>query len=115
MSNIDMGEMVQDLRLLRPALQEDVLVVKDPLHTVVANRTLLQQCLSNLFDNALKFMTPGTKPRITLWTEKVKASETQPWQVQSTVMNPSGYSNEQGTNVTAVANTRSTRLPRMLS
>ena len=90
MGNIDLAEMVQDLRLLRPVLQDDVLIVKDPLHPVLANRTLLQQCLSNLFDNAIKFMTPGAKPRIVLWTEKVQTSDRQPLPFQSLIMNPTG-------------------------
>jgi signal transduction histidine kinase len=72
---IDLDELVQDLRVLRPALQEDVLIVEKPLVPVLANRTLLQQCLSNVFDNALKFVPPATKPRILLWTDKVNASE----------------------------------------
>jgi signal transduction histidine kinase len=80
---IDLAEMIQDLRLLRPALQEDVLTVREPLHQVLANRTLLQQCLSNLFDNALKFTTPGAKPRILFWTEKVDAATSQPLQFKA--------------------------------
>ena len=85
LSTVNLAEMIQDLRLLRPGLQEDILIAKEPLHPVLANRTLLQQCLSNLFDNALKFMTPGTKPRIAFWTEKVDASESQPLQFDSLV------------------------------
>jgi len=36
---------------------------------VQAHRTFLQQCLSNLFDNALKFIAPGVTPRLVVWTE----------------------------------------------
>ena len=32
-------------------------------------RTLVQQCLSNLFDNAVKFVTPGQRPRIVVRCE----------------------------------------------
>jgi signal transduction histidine kinase len=102
--SINLAEMVQDLRLLRPALQEDILIVKEPLSLVFANRTLLQQCLSNLFDNALKFMTPGTKPRILLWTEKVDASENQPLQFNSFV-----FSKSQGPIASTVESSTKTR------
>jgi signal transduction histidine kinase len=71
LTSVDMSELVQDLKVLRPALQDDVLVVREPLHRVLGHRTLLQHCLSNLLDNALKFVTPGVKPRIVLWTELV--------------------------------------------
>jgi signal transduction histidine kinase len=73
LTNIDLLELVQDLRVLRPALSDEVLKVKQPLHPVIAQRTLLQQCLSNLIDNALKFVPPGVMPSITVWTELVCA------------------------------------------
>ena len=49
---IELTELIQDIVLLTPALQDDVLVVHPPLHRAWGQRTLLQQCLSNLFDNA---------------------------------------------------------------
>ena len=62
---VDVAEIVQDIVLLTPELQNGVLTVAAPLGQVWAQRTLLQQCLSNLFDNALKFIAaPGTKPKI---------------------------------------------------
>lgn len=39
------------------------------VHTVLANRTLLQQAIQNLMDNAVKFMAAGTRPQIRLWSE----------------------------------------------
>jgi signal transduction histidine kinase len=66
----EIGEILQDIRLLRPALHEEVLEVKQPLEPVLAQHTLLQQCLSNLLDNALKFTPPGKMPHIVVWTEK---------------------------------------------
>lgn len=67
---IEIGEVLQDIRLLRPSLHEEVLEIKHPLVPVLAQRTLLQQCLSNLLDNALKFNSPGNLPHITVWTER---------------------------------------------
>jgi signal transduction histidine kinase len=86
LTRIDLGELLQDLRILRPALQEDVLLVREPLESVVANRTLLQQCLSNVLDNALKFVQPGRKPRIVVWTSKVNASEKEVVQFQPALL-----------------------------
>ena len=82
LARVNVSELVQDLRVLRPALQDDVLFVKEPLHPVVANRTLLQQCLSNLLDNSLKFMAPGTKPRIVFGPKKIHVSERQILEMQ---------------------------------
>ena len=67
----EIGEILQDIRLLRPSLHEEVLEVNHPLEPVIAQPTLLQQCLSNLLDNALKFTAPGKMPHIVIWTEKI--------------------------------------------
>lgn len=69
LTRVDLGELVDDIVLLTPAIQEDVVVVRPPLGAVWAQRTLLQQCLSNLFDNAAKFTAPGVSPRIVVRTE----------------------------------------------
>jgi len=37
---------------------------------VIANRTFLQQALANLITNAIKFVTPGTKPRVRILLEE---------------------------------------------
>lgn len=72
---VDVDELVQDILSVTPPLQDGVLTVQPPLGTVWAQRTLLQQCLSNLFDNALKFAKPGTKPSIVIRSElRAKAS-----------------------------------------
>ncbi len=53
-----------------PGLQAPgVLTVRSPIHDVVGNRTMVQQCLSNLLDNALKFVEPTETPRIIVWSE----------------------------------------------
>jgi PAS domain S-box-containing protein len=40
-----------------------------PLAPVRANATALTQCVSNLVGNAIKFVTPGMKPYLRIWTE----------------------------------------------
>jgi signal transduction histidine kinase len=67
---IDVDGLVSEIVAHIPALQQPgVLTVQAPLHPVIGNRTMLQQCLSNLLDNALKFVSPDDPPRITLWSE----------------------------------------------
>lgn len=68
---IDVAEVVHDLIVMTPALQGGVVTVGPALGTVLAQRTLLQQCLSNLFDNAIKFATPGLPPHIVVRTERI--------------------------------------------
>ena len=49
-------------------LQLDIL---RPLPTVRGHSTLLAQVVINLLTNAVKFMAPGTAPRIRVWTERL--------------------------------------------
>lgn len=64
-----LDELVEELVAITPALQNGVLTVEPPLGMVLAQRTLLQQCISNLFDNALKFARPGVPLRILVRSE----------------------------------------------
>jgi signal transduction histidine kinase len=45
------------------------LVVRDGMARVLANPTLLGQCLSNLLNNAFKFSASNLPPRVEVWTE----------------------------------------------
>lgn len=69
LSPVDLAELVNEIVVVTPALQDGVLTVRDTLGVVRAQRTLLQQCLTNLFDNALKFARPNVPPRIVIRTE----------------------------------------------
>lgn len=40
------------------------------VHRVMANETLLNQIIQNLMENAAKYVAPGVKPDIRLWTEE---------------------------------------------
>src|SRR5207244_2007734 len=44
--------------------------VNEPLLPVQANAVMVEQVLVNLFDNAMKFVTPDVPPRLEIWTEK---------------------------------------------
>ncbi len=67
---VNVSELVKEIVTHTPALQRPgALNVEQPLHPVIGNRTMLQQCLSNLLDNALKFVSADAPPRITLRSE----------------------------------------------
>jgi signal transduction histidine kinase len=72
---VDVREVVQEIVALTPALQNGTVNVQLPLGHVLAQRTLLQQSLANLFDNALKFMPPGKRATIMVRGEMRPASE----------------------------------------
>jgi signal transduction histidine kinase len=44
--------------------------IVQPLGAVSANAAALTQCVSNLLGNAIKFVAPGVKPAIRIWTER---------------------------------------------
>ncbi len=43
--------------------------IQHPLLPVVGNTALLTQCISNFLGNAVKFVAPGTRPEVKVWTE----------------------------------------------
>jgi signal transduction histidine kinase/PAS domain-containing protein len=65
---VDLDELVTDVLSLLSSAKVHV-TVRRPLHRVMAHKSSLQQCISNLIDNALKFTKEDVPPRITLWTE----------------------------------------------
>ena len=46
------------------------IAIKSPLPRVMGNEASLVQCLSNLLDNAVKFVAPGVKPRVRIYAEE---------------------------------------------
>lgn len=44
--------------------------VAHPLTPVLGHAASLNQCVSNLLANAVKFVAPGTRPRVRVWTEQ---------------------------------------------
>jgi signal transduction histidine kinase len=45
------------------------IVLQGPFPRVVGNEAMLTQIFSNLMGNAVKFVSPGVKPRLKLWAE----------------------------------------------
>jgi signal transduction histidine kinase len=58
-----------------PSLHPDKadIICKTPLLPVLAHDASLTQCLSNLMANAVKFVEPGMRPHVTIWTEAIES------------------------------------------
>ena len=77
---IDPGGVVEDVIIMNASLHEPhaTVAIVRPLHSVMAHPTLFTQCVSNLLDNAAKFVAPGVKPRIIVRTEIITAEAPHP-------------------------------------
>jgi PAS domain S-box-containing protein len=68
---VDVDRVARELIAERPELQlprADV-TVPEPLPAVVGHEATVIQCLSNLLDNAVKFVPPGTLPKVCISAE----------------------------------------------
>jgi len=68
---VQVEDILHNVMAMNPALQapRTMVAVVRPIHTVIAQPTLLGQCLSNLLDNAVKFVVPNVVPRIVIRSE----------------------------------------------
>jgi PAS domain S-box-containing protein len=75
LSSIDPNVVVEDVTIMNLALREPhaTIAIVRPLHNVLGHPTLFTQCISNLLDNAAKFVAPGVKPRIIVRSEVIGA------------------------------------------
>jgi signal transduction histidine kinase len=71
-SAIDLSQAMADTLSLGGARLSSCVNVTQPLHAVLANRTLVGQCVSNLLENALKFCRPGIAPIVKVWSESIE-------------------------------------------
>jgi len=69
---IEVDKLILDIITQYPGLQSPQAEVKieGELPLVRANEAALTQCLSNLLDNAVKFVAPGVTPRVTVSAER---------------------------------------------
>jgi PAS domain S-box-containing protein len=67
--NLDklVDEIIKDYPNLQPP-KADIEVLK-PLQPVTGNEAFLTQCISNLLSNGVKFVKPGDRPRVRVWTQ----------------------------------------------
>ena len=68
LEKVDLEESIGAVLSLLPDAYQHVVVIK-PLHSVLGHRGLVQQCIGNLVDNALKFVKEGETPKVKIWTE----------------------------------------------
>lgn len=71
LSRIELDSLIDEILAMRLPEVRSSTKVSTPLLPVRANRTLLQQALANLVDNAIKFVQPNAPPRISIFTESV--------------------------------------------
>ncbi len=74
---IDLDRLVRDIMESYPEWQPPnaQIQIENPLPVVQGNQAWLTQCLSNLVNNAVKFVAPGVKPQVRIWAEEVIAAE----------------------------------------
>lgn len=68
---VDLSTLIGPIVDSNPALQppQAALSIDRELPLVLGNHAILTQCLSNLLNNAVKFVAPGTMPQIRLWAQ----------------------------------------------
>lgn len=71
---LSLDDLVKDLVHATPALHDGTVRIQSPLGSAWGQRTLLQQCFANLFDNALKFAAPDRPARIQVSAERREPS-----------------------------------------
>jgi PAS domain S-box-containing protein len=69
---MDVGKLIWDIIQKRPELQppQAEITVASPLPEVMGNEASLIQCFINLLDNAVKFVAPGVKPQVHVYSEQ---------------------------------------------
>ena len=80
LSPIDVDALVRTLVAERPELGPDraEIRIEGPLPPMLGHEATFSQCLTNLLGNAVKFVRPGTRPRVRVWAEErmIETAET---------------------------------------
>jgi signal transduction histidine kinase len=68
---VSLDDLVRDLLGERPESERATMSIeaRHPLAPVIGHPALLTQCLSNLLENAIKFVAAGARPLIKIYTE----------------------------------------------
>jgi PAS domain S-box-containing protein len=69
---LDFGALTRGILESYPQFQSSSVQVEleGSFPRVLANEAALTQCISNLLNNAVKFVAPGTQPRVRIWSER---------------------------------------------
>jgi signal transduction histidine kinase len=70
---VNVQELLRGIIESYPAFQPPQVEIKieAPLPLMQGNEAALTQCFSNLLGNAIKFVPPGTRPRVRVWAERM--------------------------------------------
>jgi signal transduction histidine kinase len=70
---VDLDRLVHHLIATYPEWQppDTEIRIEGRFPTVLGHEGFLTQCVSNLVSNGVKFVPPGTKPRIRIWSETI--------------------------------------------
>jgi signal transduction histidine kinase len=73
LESIDIEKLIRELILQHPILNQSqsFIQIVSPLPSVIGDAPSLEQCISNLLTNAVKFMRFGVEPKIVISAEKV--------------------------------------------
>jgi signal transduction histidine kinase len=69
LSAVEIAPIIEEILNLRDPAVRQAITLRSPLHAVRANPALLQHVISNLVDNAVKFVEAGRAPNISIYTE----------------------------------------------
>src|SRR5262249_17899064 len=69
---VSLDRLVRDIVSHYPEMQQPKaeIITRGELHSVIAHEPSLTQALSNLLNNAVKFVAPGVKPKVDLYAER---------------------------------------------
>ncbi len=70
-STVDVEQLLRQIIDERPEFQSPKAEIKiqPPLEPVRGHESYLTQCITNLLDNAVKFVSPDRKPQVRVWSE----------------------------------------------
>jgi PAS domain S-box-containing protein len=71
LQRVDLDALTADVVHEQFEILRDRILLERPLHAVIGHEGYLTQCVSNLINNALKFIKPGTTPLVRVQTEMV--------------------------------------------
>jgi PAS domain S-box-containing protein len=71
---VDLGALLRGMLDTYPQFISADIRLDEPIPSVLGNEAALTQCFSNLLGNAVKFVRPGEKPRVRVWSEPVGAA-----------------------------------------
>jgi PAS domain S-box-containing protein len=69
---VDLDSLMEEIMTTYPAIGATgaEITIDRPLDSVLGSQASLAQCISNLLNNAVKFVLPGARAKVRIWTER---------------------------------------------